>query len=133
MVYFKYLPNILKHSASMAVSMKILKTTQQMYSHWFLPVFKVVMMILVWRHYNYDNYKLKICALLISFQSGTATEKKKERKKVLLTEFSQIVSLSHLYEDIKILCMHYKNTSQIVYQSKELERNSAVFSEVMYL
>ena len=80
MVYFKYLPNILKHSASMAVSMKILKTTQQMYSHWFLPVFKVVMMILVWRHYNYDNYKLKICALLISFQSGTATEKKKRKK-----------------------------------------------------
>ena len=94
MAYFKYLPNILKHSASMAVSMKILKTIQQMYSRWFLPVFKVVMMILVWRHYNYDNYKLKICALLISFQSGTATEKKKARKKVLLTEFSQIVSLS---------------------------------------
>ena len=114
MVYFKYLPNILKHSASMAVSMKILKTTQQMYSHWFLPVFKVVMMILVWRHYNYDNYKLKICALLISFQSGTATEKKKERKKVLLTEFSQIVSLSLVWRHQNFVYALQKHVSTSV-------------------
>ena len=114
MVYFKYLPNILKHSASMAVSMKILKTTQQMYSHWFLPVFKVVMMILVWRHYNYDNYKLKICALLISFQSGTATKKKKERKKVLLTEFSQIVSLSLVWRHQNFVYALQKHVSTSV-------------------
>ena len=34
-------------------------------------------------HYNYDDYKMKLCALLISFSSRTANEKSFELKKVL--------------------------------------------------
>ena len=35
----------------------------------------------MWMHYNYDNYKVKTCALLISFQCGTSDERRtlKER------------------------------------------------------
>ena len=33
--------------------------------------------------YNYDDYKMQTCALLISFYSGTANEKSFELKKVL--------------------------------------------------
>ena len=63
--------------------MKILKTKQQMSSHWSLSLFVVVMVISVWTHYNYDGYKVKICALLISFYTATANEKEFELKKVL--------------------------------------------------
>ena len=62
--------------------MMILKTKHQMHFHWSLPVFTVVMVISVWTHYNYDDYKMKICVLLISFWIETANEKKFELKKV---------------------------------------------------
>ena len=54
-----------------------------MYFHWSIPVLTVVMVISVWTHDNYDEYKVKICALLTSFSSGTANEKNFELKKVL--------------------------------------------------
>ena len=41
----------------MATSMKILKTKQLLYFYYSLPVFTVVMVILVWTHYNYGDYK----------------------------------------------------------------------------
>ena len=63
--------------------MKILKTKQQIDFDWSLPVFTVVMVLSVWMHYNYDDYKMKICALLILFSSGTANEISFELKKVL--------------------------------------------------
>ena len=44
-------------------------------------VFTVSMAISVWTHNNYDDYKMKIWALLISFKSGTAYEKKKLKLK----------------------------------------------------
>ena len=42
-----------------------------------------LMVISVWTHYNYDDYKVEIGAILISFYSGTANEKNFELKKVL--------------------------------------------------
>ena len=36
--------------------------TVYIYSPWSLPLFTVVMMISVWTNYNYDDYKVKICA-----------------------------------------------------------------------
>ena len=51
MVFFKYLTKILQHSNLNGASMKILKTKQQMYSHWPLPVFAVVMVMSVGKHY----------------------------------------------------------------------------------
>ena len=63
--------------------MKILNAKHQIHIHWSLPVFTIVMVIPLWTHYNYDDYKIKICALIISFESGRANGKNFELKKVL--------------------------------------------------
>ena len=67
----------------MAASIEFLKTKQQMCSHWSLPVFIVVIGMQVWTCYDYNNYKVEIWALSISFESGTANEKNSELKKLL--------------------------------------------------
>ena len=98
--------------------MKILKTKQRIYSHWSLPVFTVVMVISVLMHYNYDNYKVKICALLISFTIETANEKKnwiKESTWIFLTKLCHY----HLSENTKILVMHYQKSSQQYTEQKK--------------
>ena len=101
----------------MAASMMILKTKHQIDFHWSLPVFTVVMVISVWTHYNYDDYKMKTCALLISFWSKTANGKKnwiKESVWIFLTKFCQY----YLSKDIKILCMHYQKRSLQYFEEK---------------
>ena len=47
----------------MAASMKIPKTKQRMYCHWFFAGFSSSYGDTVWAHYNYDDYKVKICTL----------------------------------------------------------------------
>ena len=47
----------------MAASMKIPKTKQRMYCHWFFAGFSSSYGDAVWAHYNYDDYKVKICTL----------------------------------------------------------------------
>ena len=59
MVSNKYLANILQHSSPNNCLHEDSETKQQMYFHCSLPVFNVVMVISVWKPYNYDNYKTK--------------------------------------------------------------------------
>ena len=97
--------------------MMILKTKHQIDFHWSLPVFTVVMVISVWTHYNYDDYKMKTCALLILFWSKTANGKKnwiKESVWIFLTKLCQY----YLSKDIKILCMHYQKRSLQYFEEK---------------
>ena len=67
MVFFEYLAKILQHaSLNGCFHEDSEKKTANVFS-WYLPVFTVVMVTSVWTHYNYDDYKVKLCALLISF------------------------------------------------------------------
>ena len=75
--------------------MKTLKTKQQMYFHRSSPVFTVVVVISLWTHYNYDDYKMKICALLISFWSGIANENNFELKKVFEYSYPNYVIIAY--------------------------------------
>ena len=83
MLFFKYLANILQHSSLNGCFDEDSENKTSMYFQWSLSVFIVVMVMSVWTHYKYDNYKMKISSLLISFKSGTVNEKVFELKKVL--------------------------------------------------
>ena len=67
MVPFKYLPNILQHSSLNGCFHEESENKTANVFSMVIAIFTVVNVISVWMHYNYDDYKMKICTLLISF------------------------------------------------------------------
>ena len=64
MLFFKFLGNILQHSS---LNGCFHEDSENKTANVFALIFTVAMVISVWTHYNYDDYKVKIWALLISF------------------------------------------------------------------
>ena len=67
MVFFKYLENIVQYSSLNGYFHKDFENKKANVFHWSLPIFTVFTVISVRTHYNSDNYKIKLCALLILF------------------------------------------------------------------
>ena len=65
MVFFEYLANILQHSCLNGCFHE--DSENKIVNVFSVPVFIVTMVISVKTHYNYKDYKVKICAQLISF------------------------------------------------------------------